>query len=201
MNINQQIKLLFMTNFLIIKSKSKQMKHLGLLALMFLFCVGVNAQKTVSGVVSDANGPIPGANVLIKGTNTGVMTNFDGGYSIKDVTSNSTLVFSFVGFESKEVAVKEQSKINVVLEENSNALKEVVVIGYGTQRKEAVTGSVASIGGKDLNEVAAANVTQALQGRLAGVELTQTSSKPGAAMQIRIRGTRSLTGDNDPLIC
>ena len=200
MNINQQIKLLFMTNFLIIKSKSKQMKHLGLLALMFLFCVGVNAQKTVSGVVSDANGPIPGANVLIKGTNTGVMTNFDGGYSIKDVTSNSTLVFSFVGFESKEVAVKEQSKINVVLEENSNALKEVVVIGYGTQRKEAVTGSVASIGGKDLNEVAAANVTQALQGRLAGVELTQTSSKPGAAMQIRIRGTRSLTGDNDPLI-
>lgn len=189
-----------MTNFFIIKSKSKHMKHLGFLVLMFLFSVGAHAQSTVSGVVSDASGPIPGANVLIKGTNTGVMTNFDGAYSIKDVPSNGVLVFSFVGLETKEVTVKGQTKINVVLEENSNALKEVVVIGYGTQRKEAVTGSVASIGGKELNEVQAANITQALQGRLAGVELTQTSSKPGAAMQIRIRGTRSLTGSNDPLV-
>ncbi|MGM8362483.1 SusC/RagA family TonB-linked outer membrane protein [Flavobacterium sp. ARAG 55.4] len=189
-----------MTNFFIIKSESKHMKHLGFLVLMFLFSVGANAQSTVSGVVSDANGPIPGANVLIKGTSTGVMTNFDGAYSIKDVPSNGILVFSFVGLDTKEVTVKGQTKINVVLEENSNALKEVVVIGYGTQRKEAVTGSVASIGGKELNEVQSANITQALQGRLPGVELTQTSSKPGAAMQIRIRGTRSLTGSNDPLV-
>ncbi|MEZ0130360.1 SusC/RagA family TonB-linked outer membrane protein, partial [Flavobacterium sp. LBUM151] len=147
----------------------------------------------------DANGPIPGANVNLKGTKTGVSTGFDGTYTI-DVPSNGVLVFSFIGLRNKEVAVNGQSKINVSLEEDSAQLKEVVVIGYGTQRKEAVTGSVASIGGSELNEVPAANVTQALQGRLAGVDLTQTSTKPGAAMQIRIRGTRSLTGSNDPLI-
>ena len=188
-----------MTNFFFIKSKSKQLKQLGFIMLMMLFCSWANAQTTVSGIVSDASGPIPGANVNIKGSTNGVSTSVDGKYTIK-VPANGVLVFSFLGLKSKEVVVNGKSQINVVLEEDSSVLKEVVVIGYGTQMKEAVTGSVASIGGKDLNEVAAANVTQALQGRLAGVELTQTSSKPGAAMQIRIRGTRSLTGDNDPLI-
>ncbi|GAA3754271.1 TonB-dependent receptor [Flavobacterium ginsengiterrae] len=166
---------------------------------MFLLSFNVRAQVTVTGTVSDANGPIPGANVNLKGTKSGTSTSFDGNYSIS-VPSNSVLVFSFIGFKNKEVAVNGQTKINVLLEEDTNTLKEVVVIGYGTQIKEAVTGSVATLGGKDLNEVASANITQALQGRLAGVELTQTSSKPGAAMQIRIRGTRSLTGSNDPLV-
>lgn len=166
---------------------------------MFLLSFNVSAQVTVTGTVSDANGPIPGANVNLKGTKSGTSTSFDGNYSIS-VPSNSVLVFSFIGFKNKEVAVNGQTKINVLLEEDTNTLKEVVVIGYGTQIKEAVTGSVATLGGKDLNEVASANITQALQGRLAGVELTQTSSKPGAAMQIRIRGTRSLTGSNDPLV-
>jgi TonB-linked SusC/RagA family outer membrane protein len=166
---------------------------------MFAFSLHSGAQTKVTGTVSDANGPIPGANVNLKGTKTGVSTGFDGTYTI-DVPSNGILVFSFIGLRNKEVAVNGQSKINVSLEEDSAQLKEVVVIGYGTQRKEAVTGSVASIGGGELNQVASANVTQALQGRLAGVDLTQTSTKPGAAMQIRIRGTRSLTGSNDPLI-
>jgi TonB-linked SusC/RagA family outer membrane protein len=166
---------------------------------MFAFSLHSSAQTKVTGTVSDANGPIPGANVNLKGTKTGVSTGFDGTYTI-DVPSNGILVFSFIGLKNKEVAVNGQTKINVSLEEDSAQLKEVVVIGYGTQRKEAVTGSVASIGGSELNEVPAANVTQALQGRLAGVDLTQTSTKPGAAMQIRIRGTRSLTGSNDPLV-
>lgn len=187
-----------MTNYFV-ASRSKYLKCFGFLILMFLLSSHLSAQVTVTGTVSDANGPIPGANVNLKGTKSGTSTSFDGNFSIS-VPSTSVLVFSFIGFKNKEVPVNGQTKINVVLEEDTNTLKEVVVIGYGTQIKEAVTGSVASLGGKDLNEVASANITQALQGRLPGVELTQTSSKPGAAMQIRIRGTRSLTGSNDPLV-
>lgn len=187
-----------MTNSFV-TSKLKHQKCFYFLILMFALSLHSSAQTKVTGTVSDVNGPIPGANVNLKGTKTGVSTGFDGTYTI-DVPSNGILVFSFIGLKNKEVTVNGQSKINVSLEEDSAQLKEVVVIGYGTQRKEAVTGSVASIGGRELNEVPAANVTQALQGRLAGVDLTQTSTKPGAAMQIRIRGTRSLTGSNDPLI-
>ena len=189
-----------MTNFFTVKSKSKLLKCLGFLSLMFLFSLSANAQNTITGVVSDANGPIPGANVNIKGTKTGVVTGFDGNYTISNVPANGVLVFSFLGLTTKEIPVAGKTKIDAVLQENSNALQEVVVIGYGAQRKEAVTGSVASITGESLREVPSGNITQALQGRLAGVEMTQTSSKPGATMQIRIRGTRSLNASNDPLV-
>jgi len=189
-----------MTYFLNVKGKLKSQKRFCFLVFLFVYSLGANAQSVVTGVVSDANGPIPGANVLLKGTNTGVMTNFDGVYSIKDVPSNAVLVFSFVGLESKEVAVKGQTKINVVLQEDAKTLQEVVVIGYGTQRKEAVTGSVVSMGAEELREIPATNISQALQGRLTGVDISQTNTKPGADMQIRIRGTRSLTADNNPLV-
>lgn len=189
-----------MTNFLFFKSKSKNFKHLGLLILMFVFSAGLNAQTTVSGIVSDSTGPIPGVNVALKGSKKGVSTNIDGKYAISDVPSNAVLVYSFVGFVTQEVTVKGQSQINIKLVEESNTLKEVVVIGYGAIRKEAVTGSVASIKGDVLREVPSANITQAMQGRIAGVTMSQTSTKPGATMQIRIRGTRSLTASNDPLI-
>lgn len=187
-----------MTNFFV-TSQSKLLNCFGFLILMFVFSIQSNAQTTVTGTVSDDKGPIPGANVNVKGTKTGVSTGFDGTYSI-DVPSNGVLVFSFLGFTSREVGVNGQKKINVKLEEDSNNLKEVVVIGYGAQRKEAVTGSVASIKGSEIREVPSANITQSMQGRLPGVQITQTSTKPGAAMQIRIRGTRSLTAGNDPLV-
>ncbi len=187
-----------MTNFFV-ASQSKLLKCFGFLILMFVFSIQSNAQTTVTGTVSDANGPIPGANVNVKGTKTGVSTSFDGTYSIS-VPSNGVLIFSFLGFTSREVGVNGQKTINVKLEEDSNNLKEVVVIGYGAQRKEAVTGSVASIKGGEIREVPSANITQSMQGRLPGVQITQTSTKPGAAMQIRIRGTRSLTAGNDPLV-
>ncbi|MFA9192645.1 TonB-dependent receptor [Flavobacterium sp. FZUC8N2.13] len=188
-----------MTNFFIIKRKSKRFKLLGFLILMIVYSAGVNAQTTVSGIVSDSKGPIPGANVIIKGTGNGITTNFDGNYSI-NVPSDAVLVFSFIGLKSKEITVKGQTRINVVLEDDSNALKEVVVVGYGTQRKEAVTGAVASVSGDVMREVASANITQALQGRVSGVEFSQGSTKPGAQMQIRVRGTRSLNASNDPLV-
>ncbi|PKB18273.1 TonB-dependent receptor [Flavobacterium sp. 5] len=188
-----------MTNYFV-ASKSKHFKCFVFLILMFVVSLQSSAQTTVTGIISDMHGPVPGANVNLKGSNSGVSTDYDGKYSINNVPSNGVLVFSFLGYKNKEVSVSGRNTINVVLEEESNSLKEIVVIGYGAQRKEAVTGSVSSIRGADIREVPSANVTQALQGRLAGVQISQTSTKPGSTMQIRVRGTRSLTAGNDPLV-
>ncbi|HEX2395049.1 MAG TPA: TonB-dependent receptor [Bacteroidales bacterium] len=156
---------------------------------------------TVSGTVIDAdNVPLPGVYVVVEGTNTGVITDGNGKYSIEVSSQSASLVFSYVGYLSQTIAVAGNSVINVTMAEDVTAFEEVVVIGYGTQRKEAVTGSVASIKGDVVQEVPASNITQALQGRVSGMEMSQTSSKPGAEMQIRIRGTRSLTANNDPLV-
>lgn len=181
---------------------NQRIKHRLLFStVMFLFASMAFAQTiNVSGTVKDTSGPLPGVSVVVKGTTKGAATDFDGNYSLTDVPSNATLVFTYLGYFDKEIPVNGQTTINVVLEQDTEQLEEVVVVGYGTQRKEAVTGSVASITGATLTEVPTGNVTQALQGRVAGVELTQTSTKPGANMQIRIRGQRSLTGSNDPLI-
>ena len=170
--------------------------------LLFLFISSwLSAQNiSVTGTVTDKNGEaLIGVNVLAKGTSQGTITNLDGTYSL-NVASNAALQFSYIGYLSQTVAVAGRTRIDVTLEEDVKALEELVVIGYGTQRREAVTGSVASIGGDAIRAVQATNFTQSLQGRVAGVEMTQTSTKPGAAMQIRIRGTRSLNASNDPLI-
>ena len=157
----------------------------------------VQQTKQATGHVSDSQGPMIGATVMEKGTSNGTVTDFDGNFSL-NVKPGATLVISYVGYESQEI--KAGDNIRVTLKEDGHVVNEVVVIGYGTQRREAVTGSVANIGGEKLNQVAASNAAQALQGRVAGVLMTQTSSKPGAEMQVRIRGQRSLTASNDPLI-
>ncbi len=159
----------------------------------------VQQAKKVTGRVSDTEGTLIGATVLEKGTTNGVVTDFDGNFTI-DVKPGATLVISYVGYVTQEVRVGNQSILNIVLEAEGGNLNEVVVIGYGTQRREAVTGSVVNVNGEKLNQIAATNAAQALQGRVAGVLMTQTSSKPGAEMQIRIRGQRSLSASNDPLI-
>jgi TonB-linked SusC/RagA family outer membrane protein len=157
-------------------------------------------QKVVTGTVVDAsNNPMAGVNVLEKNTINGVQTGADGRYSIS-VPAGAVLSFSFIGYEPQDVTVDNQSVIDVTLAESVTGLEEVVVIGYGTQRKEAVTGSVASIGGDAIRDIPASNLTQSIQGRLPGVELSQTSTRPGSTLQIRIRGARSLTADNDPLV-
>ncbi|MGQ1890741.1 SusC/RagA family TonB-linked outer membrane protein [Thermophagus sp. OGC60D27] len=162
--------------------------------------VAMSQEIRVTGTVTDTNGgPLPGVNIVVQGTTTGTITNVEGQYSI-EVASDATLVFNFIGFEPVVVAVDNRTSIDVVMQEDLLSLEEVVVVGYGTQRKEAVTGSVASIKGETLNEVASSNVTEALQGRLPGVQMSRTSTKPGSEMQIRIRGTRSLNASNDPLI-
>ena len=157
----------------------------------------VQQTKQATGHVADSQGPLIGATVMEKGTNNGTVTDFDGNFSL-NVKPGATLVISYVGYVSQEIKAGDNVRVN--LKEDGHVVNEVVVIGYGTQRREAVTGSVANIGGEKLNQVAATNAAQALQGRVAGVLMTQTSSKPGAEMQIRIRGQRSLTASNDPLI-
>ena len=160
------------------------------------------AARKVTGVVSDSQGPLIGATVKEKGTANGTATDLNGNF-VLNVKSGATLVVTYVGYVTKEVKVPANagSKIFITLEEEQGRnLNEVVVIGYGTQRREAVTGSVANMQGDKLNQVAASNAAYALQGRVAGVLMTQTSSQPGAEIQIRIRGQRSLTASNDPLI-
>ena len=157
----------------------------------------VQQTKQATGQVSDSQGPLIGATVMEKGTNNGTVTDFNGNFSLS-VKPGATLVVSYVGYVSQEIKAGDNVRVN--LKEDGHVVNEVVVIGYGTQRREAVTGSVANIGGEKLNQVAATNAAQALQGRVAGVLMTQTSSKPGAEMQIRIRGQRSLSASNDPLI-
>ena len=178
--------------------------YLQTLCLFLLFClapiVASGQSISVQGTVTDATGePVLGANVTEPGTTNGVITDLDGKYVIS-VSSKGKLNFSYIGYQAQLIDVAGRNRIDIVLQEDTQVLEEVVVIGYGTQRKEAVTGSVASMKGEVLREVQTGNISSALAGRVAGVDMSQTSSKPGASMQIRIRGTRSLNASNDPLV-
>lgn len=163
---------------------------------MFAFSQG----KQVQGVVKDATGePIIGANVLVKGTTNGVITDFDGNYSLTNVNSQDVIVFSYIGYTSQEIKVGSQATINVTLKEDTETLEEVVVVGYGTVKRRDLTGSVASVTGEKLAANPVANVAEALQGQLPGVSVTSQDGRPGAGMSIRIRGGGSITQSNDPL--
>lgn len=154
---------------------------------------------TVRGRVMNAqNAPVSGVSVTENDSRRGVTTDTSGYFSIS-VPSRATLVISSVGYVTQEVRAR-SGQIDIVLQQGNKDLDQVVVIGYGTQKRSDVTGSVANISGAALNQVPGSDITRSLQGRIAGVEMSQTSSKPGASMQIRIRGTRSLNATNDPLI-
>ena len=183
------------------KCTTYYLRPLGLLLLLCLIPLCSIAQNImVKGIVKDNFGePVIGANVTEKGTTNGMITDLDGNFSLT-VQKNATLVISYIGYVTQEIAIKGNTNLNITLKEDSKALEEVVVIGYGTARKSDVTGSIASVGGDKLQEMPSTNITYALQNRVAGVDMTQTSSQPGATMQIRIRGTRSLTASNDPLV-
>ena len=188
-----------MKEVLLIKGK-RSWKSLLLILTVMMTSAATAQNITVSGTVSDEMGPLPGVTVLLQGTTQGVTTDFDGEYVIEDVPANGVLVFSYVGFATQRVNINGRNEIDIVLEEDTEALEEVVVIGYGTQRRESVTGSVVSVDGDELNEVKTANFQEALIGRAAGVNISTNSTRPGAAPQVRIRGTRSLSGNNDPLV-
>ncbi|MFD1602102.1 SusC/RagA family TonB-linked outer membrane protein [Flavobacterium artemisiae] len=188
-----------MTNFFIAKGRSKYFKNWGSLVLMLVFSVTVNAQNAVSGIVSDNSGPIPGVNIVVKGTNITTVSNFDGTYTIKSVPANGTLVFSFIGYKAKEVAVGGKTKIDAILEEDISSLKEVVVIGYGTAKRGDLTGAVSTISSAAVTQSVATTIDQVLQGRAAGVQLQQNSGTPGGSSSVRIRGISSITGSNEPI--
>lgn len=184
-----------------VKNSNSFYKMLFFVLIFALIPLWAAAQNTsIKGMVKDESGqPIIGANVQEDGTTNGTVTGMDGSYELK-VPAMGKLKVSFIGYVSQVVSVMGKSVVNITLKEESKQLNEVVVIGYGTQRKEAVTGSVASIKGDIVNQVPAMDVSSAMQGRVAGVEMTETNSQPGATMQIRIRGSRSLNASNDPLV-
>lgn len=160
----------------------------------------LKAEIKVSGTITGESGdPLIGATVLVKGTGKGTVTDIDGKYTIDVPDGNAVLVFSYTGYAPQEMVVGSQTIIDVVLVADTEILEEIVVIGYGVQRKKDLTGSVSQVGGADLENIPVARVDNMLQGRAAGVQVSQISGQPGAATTIRIRGGNSIQGNNEPL--
>ncbi|MGS2760883.1 SusC/RagA family TonB-linked outer membrane protein [Sinomicrobium sp. M5D2P9] len=185
------------------KAKYRQILFSPLSVIAFLI-TGFTASgqdRNVSGTVtsSEDGQPLPGVNVIVKGTNNGVQTDFDGNYTIDNISGNETLVFSYLGFKTREIPLDDRPALNVVLEPGQEALDEVVVIGYGTVKKSDLTGAVSSIKAEDLNPGANASVEQALQGRVAGVHISQKSNEPGGGLSVNIRGSGSINAGTEPL--
>ncbi|HEA20942.1 MAG TPA: SusC/RagA family TonB-linked outer membrane protein [Pricia antarctica] len=158
-------------------------------------------QFSVSGTVVDVDGvPLPGASILEKGTTNGATSDFDGNYTISLADENGALTISYIGFKTQEVAVSGQSEIDITLEEDAAGLEEVVVVGYGSQKKSVVTGSISSVKSDDLENQQVTRVEDALKGRASGLTVASTSGAPGVASTVRIRGTTSLNeGASNPL--
>lgn len=176
--------------------KIQMLKKILILGSLLL---GVYAQaQSISGTVSDANGPLPGASIVVKGTSNGTTTDFDGNYMIENVATDAVLEVSFVGYGTKEVSVDGKTTINVVLTEDADQLDEVIVVGYGTKKKSLVTGAISSLDSKDIESSSSPRVEQVLQGRVSGVTVVSTSGSPGSGAKVRIRGAGS-NGNSDPL--
>ncbi len=193
-----------LNRFLKSRLSHKKSNH-RLILLLCVFCftyLSSFAQSvSVNGTISEESGmPLPGVNILEKGTQNGAVTDFDGNYAIKLTNANATLVVSYIGFITQEINVAGKKTINIVLQANLESLDEVVVIGYGTAKKSDLTGSVATIGGDDLKKQSISSVAEALTGRLAGVQVTSSEGSPDAEINIRVRGGGSLTQDASPLI-
>jgi TonB-linked SusC/RagA family outer membrane protein len=178
-----------------------RMKKLSLVFGMMLFVLGTTlAQRTISGTVTDADGEaLIGASILAQGTTSGTVTDIDGSYTLNVPEGVTTLVFSYTGFRSREVALGTSNVIDVTLEEAVEQLNEVVVVGYGTQIKSTVTGNIAKVGSEQLENTPVTSLEQNLQGKSAGVFIESVNGKPGAQMRVRIRGSASITASNQPL--
>jgi len=162
----------------------------------------INSQKSkkIIGKVTDESGnPLPGVSVVVKSTRKGTTTDSNGFYSFEEIPENATLQISFIGMKSKDINITGKKDINVVLEDGSIELDEVVAIGYGTARKRDLIGSVSSVSGSTLKDIPVSSAAQAIVGRMAGVQVTKTEGSPDAEMKIRVRGGGSLTQDNSPL--
>ena len=155
---------------------------------------------TVSGTVTDVNNtPVPGVNVIVVNTTRGVQTDFDGNYTV-EVASGEALRFSYIGYTAQTVEITDQQTLDIVLQEDSQKLDEVVVIGYGTLKKSSLTGAVAKVEGGEIAAIQASRVDEALGGKLSGVLIQNQDGAPGADPKIQIRAASSVNGNQDPLI-
>ena len=171
--------------------------------LMFfgvMLCSGVMLAQTVTGTVTSDDGPLPGVSVIVKGTSNGASTDFDGKYSIDNVASDAVLVFTSIGYTAKEVPVNGQSTVDVKLEVDSQALDEVVVVGYGSTTRKEVTTAVTSVGEEDFNKGVIADATQLLQGKVAGLTIYNKGGNPNSTATIRLRGISTVGGNTEPLV-
>jgi TonB-dependent SusC/RagA subfamily outer membrane receptor len=174
--------------------------------MVFLVCIfmavfsfqAAVAQNTISGKVTDNSGPLPGVNVVVQGTTNGTVTDFDGNYSIRVPEDATTLVFSYIGYTTRQISINGRTEIDITMTEDAQALSEVVVVGYGTQRKADLTGAVGSIGAAQIETKPITSPDQALAGTIAGVNITNRSGDPGAPISVNIRGIGT-PGVNDPL--
>ncbi|GAC1527285.1 MAG: hypothetical protein NVS3B15_04020 [Sediminibacterium sp.] len=169
---------------------------------LLIFIAQLHAQNVVkiSGIVTDAesNKPLEGVTASVKGSKTATATDANGNYTLS-VSGKVTLVFSYVGYAPEEIRVSGKNIVNISLHASQANLNDVVVIGYGSQLKKAVTGAVQTINSKDIKDIPVSQITQKLQGRLAGVQINQTTGKPGQGMSVRIRGQLSVSAGSDPL--
>ncbi|WP_275441214.1 SusC/RagA family TonB-linked outer membrane protein [Lepagella muris] len=171
-----------------------------LVSFFCLIAMSGAAQVTVTGVVTDEAGePLIGATVLEKGKQNGAATDIDGNFKFNVSSSNATLMVSYVGYATQEVKLNGKTNLTIVLKEDSQVLEDVVVVGYGTQKKSDITGSVASLSEAQMKQSIVTNADQMLQGKVAGVQVTQNSGAPGGATSVRIRGASSLNSSNEPL--
>ncbi len=175
------------------------------LCLLLFVGIGLSlstyAQTNVSGTVSasDTEGPLEGVTIIVQGTTTGTYTDGDGKFTVSVPDLNSTLVLSYVGYSTMEAPLNGQSNVNIVMQQDITSLDEVVVVGYGSQRKRDVTAAIASVSEEEIREIPVASTADALQGRVAGVDIQSVGGRPGQQPEIRIRGTRSINADNSPL--
>jgi len=174
-------------------------KNFFLFSMFFVFIVSAQAQKTVTGSVTSGGFPLPGANVVAKGTKVETSTDIDGKFSISVPENVTKLVVSYIGYASKEVAITDGNML-IELTEESNNLEEVVInVGYGTQKKSVVTGSISKVTAKDLEKVPNGRIEQSLQGRTAGVTIAMNAGQPGSGSTVRVRGITTLNGGNNPI--
>ncbi|MDB5012902.1 MAG: SusC/RagA family TonB-linked outer membrane protein, partial [Daejeonella sp.] len=170
---------------------------MSLVCTVLMYQVSYAQSKVITGKVSDASGPLPGVSVIIKGTETGTSTDGNGSFSIS-APADATLVISFIGYAKQEIQVGNRTSINVNLVSDNTALSEVVVVGYGTQKRKDLTGAVSSVSAEQIAKVPVTQLDQALQGRSAGVQVTNNDGAPGSSVSVLIRGVGSF-GNNDPL--
>ena len=177
------------------------LKRASVALLLSVFCFMAYAQKTVTGTVKDATGePMIGVSVVVDGTTNGAMTDLDGHFTIQKVPNNGVLKFSYVGYKEQKLPVAGKNTLTVVLQEDAMGLDEVVVVGYGTMKKKDLTGAVASVKPADIEQVAAPDVMQAMQAKVPGLDLISGDGQAGSAVSITLRGNRSITASNSPLI-